>query len=194
MIKKVFIPGLVGALVLLIWTFFLNGILGFNARFNMKPVPNERQVYSLLKTTITEPGRYLCNPALTTDGLFPENEPVFGIDYAGVGHEAAGLGAILGLVQFLLLPLVAVWMLSKTSELFQSRLVNRFSFLVMIGLFAAITGDLSSFGIGASPLPVALLFAARTMVTWTVVGFVIAALTSPAPQASSNRSNDYAHT
>ena len=187
MMKKVFVSGLVGAVVLLVWTLVLNGLLGFNARLSMKQVPNEREVYSMLKTTITEPGRYLCNPALTSDGRFPENEPVFGIQYSGVGHEAAGFGAILGLLQFLIVPLIGAWMLSKTSELFRSRFINRLWFFVVIGFLVAITGDLSRFGIGASPLTVALIFAARTIITWTILGLVIAALMRPVRQTDSTK-------
>jgi len=185
--KKVFVSGLVGAVVLLVWTFVLNGILGFNARLSMKQVPNEREVYHVLKATITEPGRYLCNPALASDGRFPENEPVFGILYSGVGHEAAGLGAILGLLQFLIVPSIAAWLLSITSDQFRSRFLNRVLFFVVIGFLLAIAGDLNSFGIGASPLTVALIFAARTIVTWTILGLVIAALMRPLSQPQSTQ-------
>jgi hypothetical protein len=68
----------------------INGLFGFRYRIDMKQVPNEAQVYQILKENITEPGRYLCNPALTESNTFPENEPVFSILYGGMGHEAAG--------------------------------------------------------------------------------------------------------
>ncbi len=187
MMKKVIVSGLVGAVALLVWTFVLNGLLGFNARLSMKQVPNEREVYNMLKMTISEPGRYLCNPALTSDGRFPANEPVFGIQYSGVGHEAAGFGVILGLLQFLIVPLIGAWMLSKTSEVFRSRFMNRLWFFVMIGFLVAIAGDLGSFGIGASPLAVALIFAARTIVTWTILGLVVAVLMRPSHQTESTQ-------
>lgn len=183
--KRVFVSGLAGAVVLLVWTFVLNGIIGFNARLSMKQVPNEREVYTMLKTTITDPGRYLCNPALTPDGRFPDNEPVFGIQYSGAGHEAAGLGAILGLLQFLIVPMIGAWMLSMTSEHYRSRFFNRALFFVVIGVLVAITGDLNIFGIGGSPLSVALIFAVRTIVTWTVFGLAIALLMRPVRQVES---------
>lgn len=159
MMKKVLVSAFAGAVILLLWSFVLNVVLGFNARLNMKQIPNEREVYALLKTSITEPGRYLCNPALTPDGRFPDNEPVFGIQYAGVGHEAAGLGAVLDLLQFLIVPLIGAWMLSTTSDVFRSRFINRVGFFVVLGLLEAVTNDLNSYGIGASPLQAALLFA-----------------------------------
>jgi hypothetical protein len=183
--KQVFVSGLVGALVLFIWTAVVNGLLGFNASYSMKQIPKEREVYAALKATITEPGRYLCNPALTPDGKFPGNEPVFGIQYSGVGHDAAGLGEILGLVEFLILPLIGAWMLSKTSERYRSRLISRVGFFVSIGVLVAIAGDLRSFGIGGSPLNVALVFAAHTLVTWTIVGLAIASLMGPGRRVQS---------
>lgn len=185
MCKKVFVSGLVGAIVLLIWTFVINGLLGFNARFSMKQVPNEREVYAMLKNTIAEPGRYLCNPALTSDGRFPDNEPVFGIQYSGVGHEAARAGLIFGLFEFLIAPLIGAWMLSRTSEQYRSRFFNRVWFFIAIGLLLAITGDLHNFGIGGSPLALVLLFAARTVVTWTIVGIAVASIMRPVRQIDS---------
>lgn len=177
--KQVFVSALVGALVLFVWTFIVNALFGFNVRYNMKKIPNEREVYTTLKINVTEPGRYLCNPALTSEGKFPDNEPVFSIRYSGVGHEAAGFGEIIGFIELLLLPLIGAWMLSKTSESYRSRLINRIGFFVIIGVLVAITGDIRSFGIGGSPLNVALLFAAKTVMTWTVVGMAIAPLMGP---------------
>jgi hypothetical protein len=183
--EKLIVSGLVGAVVLLVLAFVINGVLGFNARLTMKQLPNEREIYAALKATVTEPGRYLCNPALTSEGRFPDNEPVFGIHYAGVGHEAAGLGAVLGVIQFLVVPTIGAWMLSRTSERYRSRFINRVAFFVMIGLLAAVTGDLASFGIGGSPFTLALMLAARTMVTWTILGLAIAAIMRPVGQPRS---------
>lgn len=183
--RRILFGGLAGALSLLLWTFVLNVFFGFNTRFTMTPVPNEREVYSLLSRSVTEPGRYLCNPAPTPDGIFPEHEPVFGISYAGLGHEAAGTGELLGLAEILLAPLIGAWMLSRTSDRFRSRFSRRLGFFMAIGLLLALTGDLHSIGIGNSPVSLALLFALRTVVTWTIVGVVAAAVlrppTGPAP-------------
>ena len=175
------IAGLLGGLVLLACTFVVNGLLGFNARYAMKQLPAERAVYEVLKDAVVEPGRYMCMPALTPEGRFPDNEPVFGIQYAGIGHEAAGLEAGVGLLIFLAGPLIGAWMLALTAERFRARFLNRVVFFVAIGLLLALTGDLKGFGIGASPLPVALLFAARTVATWAVVGLAVAAVLRPAP-------------
>ncbi len=53
----------------------------------MKQIPNERQVYEMLKENIVAPGKYICNPALTSEGRFPANEPVLGVLYGSEGVE-----------------------------------------------------------------------------------------------------------
>jgi hypothetical protein len=174
MLKKVFIPGLLGAVVLILWTFIINVVFGFNSRITMRQVPNERVVYEVLKANVTEPGIYLCNPALTSEWRFPDNEPVFGIQYAGIGHEWAGIGESMGLLFLLAGPIIGAWMLSVTSERFISSYPNRVLFFTTIGILLAVFGDLKGFGIGGHPLPHALILTARTIITWTLVGLVVA--------------------
>src|SRR4030042_2036396 len=107
--KKVIIAGLLGGLVLIIWSFVVNGIFGFKSRIEMKQIPNERQVYEILKQNIVEPGRYICNPELTLNEFFPDEEPVFSILYGGVGHEAAGEQSLIGLLLFFIAPMIGAW-------------------------------------------------------------------------------------
>ena len=85
--KKVVTAGLLGGIALMMWTFVVNGILRFQVSINMKPIPAERQLYETLKEHIVEPGRYVCNPALTSDWRFPDGEPVFSILYGGMADE-----------------------------------------------------------------------------------------------------------
>ncbi len=56
MAKRVIIAGLLGGVVLIAWTFAVNGLLGFKSSMDMNRIPAERQVYEVLKTSITEPG------------------------------------------------------------------------------------------------------------------------------------------
>jgi hypothetical protein len=90
MTKKVIITGLLSGLLLAVSSFLINGIFGFKSDLDMNQIPQEKEVYAVLKKYIVEPGRYICNPELTSDYIFPENEPVFSILYSGMGHEAAG--------------------------------------------------------------------------------------------------------
>lgn len=174
MLNKVLIPGLLGATVLILWTFTLNVVFGFTNRFSMRQVPNERVVYEVLKANITEPGVYLCNPALTAEWRYPDNAPVFGIRYSGIGHESAAAGEFLDLLISLAAPLIATWMLSVASEKYLSSFANRVLFFTTIGLLLAVFSDLKGFGIGGQPLPHALILTAHTIITWTLVGLMVA--------------------
>ncbi len=172
--KKIITAGLLGAAALIIWQFLVNGILGFNARINMKQIPAERQVYEVLKEHITSPGRYTCNPELTAERRFPEGEPVFSILYGGTGHEAAGSHMLAGLFIFLLAPLNAVWMLSHASEKVLSSYLHKVLFFTAIGLLIALTSNLTSFGIGDYPINDALKLALHNILMWTTAGLAAA--------------------
>lgn len=174
MLKKVIVPGLMGGVVVIVWAFVVNGILGFQARIDMKQIADERQVYAILKEQIVEPGRYVCNPALTPEGRFPDGEPVFSVLYGGVGHEAAGGLALLGLVIFLISPMVGAWLLSQASARVISSYARKVLFFVAMGLLLALSADLPRFGIGGYPSRDALLLGASHLVMWTLVGLVVA--------------------
>jgi hypothetical protein len=174
MIKKVIVAGLLGALVLMMWTFLVNGIFRFKVNMDMKQIPNERQVYEILKENIVEPGRYACNPELTPERRFPEGEPVFSVLYGGVGHEAAGSHMLFGLIIFLLSPMIATWLLSQTTEKILSSYSRKVLFFTGIGLLYALYGDLTSFGIGDYPLSDAIIIALHNIIVWIVIGLVVA--------------------
>ena len=174
MVKKIIVSGLLGGIVLMIWTFVVNVIFGFNSSINMKQIPNERQVYAILKDNIVQPGKYICNPELTSERRFPDQEPVFSILYGGVGHEAAGGLMLVGLVVFFLAPLIGAWLLSQTSGRVLSSYLRKVLFFVAIGLLFAIFTDLTNFGIGNYPLQDALIQAVHHIIVWTIVGLVVA--------------------
>ncbi len=174
MLKKVIVSGLLGGVILIASTFVINGIFGFRSSIDMKPIPDERQAYECLKGSIVEPGRYICNPELTSSGSFPGEEPVFGIYYSGMGHESAGGLMPIQLALFVLAPTVAAWMLSLTSERTIASYPRKVLFFAAIGLLFAVYGDLMSFGIDGYPLSDALMLAAYDIMVWTLVGLVVA--------------------
>jgi hypothetical protein len=172
--KKIILAGLLGGMVLLIWMIVVNGFLRFHSYINMKPIKNEQQVYEILKENIDEPGRYVCNPAITPEMRYPEDEPVFSILYGGVGHEAAGLTMLIGLVTLFLTPMIGAWMLSCTSKEFISSYPKKVLFFVALGILIALFSDVPKFGIGGYPGNDTLLIALSSIIVWTIVGFVIA--------------------
>ncbi|MBN1163721.1 MAG: hypothetical protein JXB45_04030 [Candidatus Krumholzibacteriota bacterium] len=172
MMKRVISAGLLGAVVLMAWTLIVNGVLRFQASIDMKQISAERQVYEVLKEHITDPGRYVCNPELTSDGRFPNEEPVFSVLYSGRGHESAGGLMFVGLAVFILAPMISAWMLSQMSERIKSSYARKLLFFVAIGLLFALFGDLMRFGIGSYPLKDVTAFAINHIVVWTLVGLV----------------------
>lgn len=180
MLRKIIFAGLTGGITLMVWAFLVNGIFGFRYRMDMKQVPNETQVYQILKQNIVEPGRYLCNPALTESETFPENEPVFSILYGGIGHEAAGpMSVILDFIFAIITATLCAWLLSLTSEKIISGYFSRVFFIVLIGLLFAFFSDLKKYGIGNYPLSDTLIITLHNIILWTVLGLVISLFIKP---------------
>lgn len=186
MIRKVISAGILGGVVLIIWTIVVNGFLGFQASIDMKKISAERQVYETLKEHIVDPGRYICNPELTSEGRFPDGEPVFSILYGGIGHESAGSLMLVGLVVFFLAPIVGAWMLSQTSARIMSSYPRKVLFFVAIGLLFAIFTDLTNFGIGRYPVKDAIILGLSHIIVWTLMGFVAAWRIKPERTDSAN--------
>ncbi len=174
MFKKVVVSGLLGFVVLFAWGFIVNGVFGFNSRINMKQIPDERQVYKVLKDSVVEPGRYIFNPELTPSGMFPEGEPVYSVQYSGIGHESAGKMMLFQFALLLLASMIAVWMLSLTTPRVLFSYPRKVLFFMAIGLLFAVFGDLMNFGIDKYSLNDALLIAANDILAWTLVGLVVA--------------------
>ena len=72
MSKRICVSGVLGMAILVVWSFVVNGVLGFNSRINLRQIPDERRVYETLKGSVVEPGRYIFNPELTPSGMFPD--------------------------------------------------------------------------------------------------------------------------
>jgi hypothetical protein len=181
MMKKVIVSGLLGAGVLIVWMFVVNGVFGFKGSIDRKPILDERRVYECLKGSIVEPGRYICNPELDSSGSFPGEEPVFGIYYSGMGHESAGKLMLVQLALFVLAPTIAAWMLSLTSERTVASYPRKVLFFAAMGLLFAVFGDLMRFGIDSYSLNDALMLAVHDIMAWTLVGLVVAWRMQPEP-------------
>jgi hypothetical protein len=174
MSKKIILSGLLGGLTLIIWMVVISGIFGFRSMIDMKQIPDDRQVYELLKSHITEPGRYLCNPELTSERIYPEGKPVFSILYSGLGHEAAGEEALFGLLFAFCSTIIGAYLLSLTSDKIISSYPRKVLFFTIIGLLIAIFSDFNNYGIDGYPFGDALLLGINDLFAWTVVGLVVA--------------------
>lgn len=174
MFNKIIISGFMGGVVLIIWMVVVSGIFGFRSMIDMKQIQDERQVYELLKSHITEPGRYLCNPELTSERIYPEGKPVFSILYSGLGHESAGEEALFGILFAFCSTIIGSYLLSLTSNKIISSYPRKVFFFVIIGLIIAIFSDFNNYGIGRYPFGDVLLLGLNDIFAWTAVGLVIA--------------------
>ena len=174
MIKRVFVAGSLGFVVLTIWTFVVNVLFGFTARMAMGRVADERAVYRVLKENITAPGLYLVNPALTAEWQFPPGEPVFGVSYSGMGHDAAGPMMVVGFAVGLATSLLVAGLLSAASANVLSSWVRRTGFVVALGVLIAFGADVSRLGIGGSPLETVSATAAVRVAGWALAGLAMA--------------------
>ena len=174
MIRRLLLAGALGACVLILWAFVANALLGLRGTVDMKRVSNESQVYDVLRENIAEPGGYMVNPPLTQSGVFPAREPVFGVHYGGIGHEAAGQMLLFELAIAVIASMIAAGMLLVTSPRIISSYFRRVLFFMAVGLLFAVFRDLALFNIGGLPIRSALLLAANALVSWTLVGLVVA--------------------
>jgi hypothetical protein len=179
MVKRIVVAGLLGGLVLICWTFVVNGILGFRVAIDMNRIDNERLVYEVLKHNVTEPGRYVFNP-VPTDAGYPAGEPVYSVLYGGVGHEAAGPMTLVHLAIAFLVPTIAAWMLSRASRRVLSSYLRKVLFFAAIGLLTGLLAHLSDFGIGSYPVSSALVLFLHEVALWTIMGLAVAPLLTPA--------------
>lgn len=171
--KRILISGLLATLALVIFQFIVNGIFGFKSKIEMKQLPNEKYVYSILKENIEKPGRYIINPELTAEDRFPENEPVYSILYGGVGHEDAGRETFMGLGIFFLVSLISAWILSKTSQEVLSSYFQKVLLFLAVGFMFALFSNLMNYGIGNYPLKDSIILGIFNICNWLIIGLII---------------------
>ncbi|UCF68525.1 MAG: hypothetical protein JSV80_04310 [Acidobacteriota bacterium] len=188
--KKVMAAGLLSAIVLMAWVLVTNGVLGLRSRYAMKPIPNEWQLHDQLKERLAEPGRYVCplRPRETSSSSPPPElpselleQPVFSIQFSGLGHENAGQVAAAHFAIALIAPIVAAWMLATSGGWFLSRYARRVLFFALLGLIIALVGEFRQFDLGGYPFGTAVLFAVQELVGWTLAGLVAGAVLRPEP-------------
>jgi hypothetical protein len=170
--KEMLLSGLLGGIVIFVWTVISTSLLPVSGK-RAQPIPNDKEIHTLLKEKITEPGMYFLPDHLdesSTDYPDYENEPIFSIIYGGrtpgtfLGQMIFELFCIFGA------PIIAAWMLSVTSERILAKYSRRVLFIAVLGLFLAVFGDVFS----EKPLDIILLSSINGLITWALVGLVIA--------------------
>ena len=178
-LKRVIVAGLLGGVVLVIWFVVVDGVLGFKREIEMNQLADERAVYAFLVENVPEPGRYVVNPEISPDRAYPGDDPIFAVQYSGLGHADAGQEMLVGLVVMLLTPVVAAWLLSNASSSVLSGYGSRLFFSV-IGVVFALFGIMARFGLARYPLGDAVALSTHDLLAWVVAGLVVARFVTPA--------------
>jgi hypothetical protein len=187
LLKKVIVAGLLGSVVLVLWLVIVDGFLGFKRGIEMNRLADERTVYAFLIEHMPEPGRYVVNPEISPDRGFPGEDPVFAVQYSGLGHADAGQEVLVGLVVILLTPVVGAWLLSNASSPVLSGYGSRLLFFSAIGFVFTLFGVMARFGLAKYPLGNAVALSVHDLVAWIVAGMVIAWFVRPAVPDSTAR-------
>ena len=170
-----------------LWFVIVDGFLGFKRGIEMSQLADERAVYAFLIEHVPEPGRYVVNPEISPDRGFPGDDPVFAVQYSGLGHADAGQEMLVGLVVMLLAPVVGAWLLSRASSPVPSSYGSRLIFFSAIGVVFTLFGVMARFGLARYPLGDAVALSVHDLVAWVVAGLVIAQLVRPAVLDSTAR-------
>jgi len=179
-LKKVIVAGLLGGIVMIVWLVIVDGFLGFQRGIEMNQLDDERAVYAFLVEHAPEPGRYVVNPEVSADRAFPEDDPVFAVQYSGLGHADAGQEVLLGLVVVFLAPVLGAWLLSNASDRILSRYGSRLFFFSVIGVVFTLFGVMARFGLARYPLGDAAALSVHDLAAWVVAGLVVARFVRPA--------------
>ena len=185
--KRVLVAGLLGTLVMLVWVFVVDAILGYGRAIEMNRLPEERSVYAFLLEHVKEPGRYVVNPEVVPEQGFPGDDPIFGLHYTGLGHDDAGQEVILGIVVMLLAPFAGAWLLANSSGRTLSAYGRRVAFFAIIGVVMALMGMWARFGLAKYAFGDAFALTLHDFIAWVLVGLVVSRFIRPAAERGEAR-------
>ena len=129
----------------------------------------------------------MCNPEVSAEQRFPGDDPIFAVQYSGLGHADAGQEMLAGLILMFAAPLVGAVLLAGASRRIMSRYAVRLLFFSGIGLVAAMFGIMARFGLAGHPMGSALALALHDLAAWVVAGLLVAWLLKPAARSEASR-------
>jgi hypothetical protein len=177
--KNVWVAGSLGGVAMLVWLFVSNAMLPLKSNMIHKVVPNQLEVHEALKENITEPGTYSClYLTRAEEAAMPDyrRQPIYSITYSGSTHGDSGsAGDFLPIVLIFVATTTVAWMLSVTSSRTRSTYCRRVLFVALIGVIVALYDDLLQMSFGPQPRDYLIFLAVNNVITWTLVGLVIAA-------------------
>ena len=183
MSPKVVGAGLLGGLAAIMWTAAVGSLVPIRDQMGNLEAPNEEVVLAALDASLTEAGVYLVPGKFPHDSLFLdrfENGPLYRI------HALAEGG---GLAQFLvsdlallLAPIIPAWFLMMLCAYDRPGYGARVFVVAMFGVFVALGAYLPMWDQELYPPTYVFLLAGNAVLTWIVVGLVVAARIRPRPE------------
>ncbi len=178
MTKNLLISGVLGGVVMFIVMAASRLFLPAVGHAVFLVMPDQVPIHAQLKERITKSGTYVV-PYLSPEkrsALFPDymNEPVFAVTYRGYTHGTVPGFASVGMLSFVLAPMVAAWLLSQASERVLATYLRRVLFVSILGLFIAVSADLMSSLVDELPLASVAGKAVASVITWVLVGLFLA--------------------
>jgi hypothetical protein len=170
--KDIMLSGLLGGFMIFAWIIISSSILPINGDLP-EEIPGDKEIHTMLKNKTLESGIYWM-PGHTgqAEGQYPDydNEPIFYIFYAGATPNTMIVPTIVEILCIFLTTMIAAWLLSGASEKILAKYSRRVLFVTSIGLLFAVYGDLYS----QKPLNLILLSSINNLISWTLVGLVLA--------------------
>ncbi len=178
MTKNLLISGALGGVMMFIVMGAFRLLLPAAGHPALLEMPDQVPIHAQLKQRITKPGTYVV-PYLSPErrsALFPDylNEPIFTVTYTGYTHGTVPGFASVGMLSFLLAPMVAAWLLAQASKRVLATYLRRVLFVSTLGLFVAVSADLMSSLTDELPLASVAGRAVTSVITWALIGFVVA--------------------
>ena len=178
---RIILAGFLGALVLFFWGFLSWEVLPFH-KMTTHSLSNEDAVVSALKSGNAETGTYMipampeANEAAKKAHLEKmKSGPVAWLHYSTTGYEEVDMMYFIkGFIMLFFSAMIAASLLGKLSWALASRYGARVRFVMMIGIFLAITARLGDWAFMGYSTSFSLNLAADDIIGWTLAGFVIA--------------------
>jgi hypothetical protein len=181
--RRVIASGLLGGVVLLVWTAVWFGLVPFHHDATAREIPDEDVVFDVISERIGETGIYSYPYDVPADSAFHERfeaGPILQILFQKEGGAAPSetvrfLSVVLA---YLLVPIIPAWALSVASHERTGRYIQRVWLVMLFGIFVAVFRDLTPTGIMV-PSEFSLVVAVHSVVGWGLVGIILAWRISP---------------
>ncbi len=176
--NRVFVAGLLGAVVIFVWSFLSWVVFPFHT-MTFNDIPNEDAVVTAIGDNITETGVYMYpgfandDSSMTAKHTMGPRIPFMVFHKEGAPEMPPSIFVFGFLFNFIAATIVA-WMLSRCSADKLMRYGQRVLFVTMFGVFLAIFTDLMNWNYMQYPMNFVIVNAYDNVVTWALAGTVIA--------------------